>query len=85
MADKKVAAWYRDVVKTPHQVRFCGLVKINHHVTAENQIKGSPKTDWVHQVKGLKNHILFDDGCDGVGTVRGLNEIFLFPGIRNPG
>lgn len=41
--------------------------------------------DRVHQVKRLKNHILFNDGGDSIGTVCGLNEIFLFPGGRNLG
>ena len=83
MPDKKITARYGCVVKTPYQVHLCGLVKIYHHIPAENQVKGPPETDGLHQVKGPEYDVLFDGRRDAVGAAAGFDKILLFPGFRH--
>ena len=69
MPDKEITARHGRVIKTPDQIHLGGLVKVYHHVPAEDQVKGSSETDRIHQVKGPENDVLPDGRGDGVGAV----------------
>ena len=38
------------------------VIKIDHHIAAENHVKFQPEPDGVHQVKGAEDHVVPDGG-----------------------
>ena len=56
------------IVKAPDQGVPGRLIKINHHVAAENYIKFQPEVNGVHQVERAKNNILLQLGRRRIET-----------------
>ena len=80
MADHQITAGVGRVIKPAHQSILGGLVKVDHHVAAENHIELDSELDGVHQVEGLENDVVSDLLADGVPVALYLPKIFLSPG-----
>ena len=84
VADHKVAAGRQGVVEAPHQCVLGGLVEIDHHVPAEDYIEFQAELNGVHQIEGLENHIVPDNGGHHVLLPAGHRlEVLLFPRRRD--
>ena len=60
MPDKEVSAGNGSIVKTLYKRVLGRLVKIDHHVPAEDQVKGSAELDGIHQIECPEDHVLPD-------------------------
>ena len=86
MTDQQVAAGDRGFMEAVDQRVLGGLVEVDHYVPAEDHVEFPPEADGVHQVEGLENDIVPQDGGDGVTIPRIVGKILPLPfrgdGIR---
>lgn len=57
MSDQKICAWIGSLIKTVDQGILCLLIKIDHYISAEDNVKFQPELDWVHQVECPEDHV----------------------------
>ena len=62
VADHEIPSGNQGVIEPPHQRVLCGLVEIDHHVPAENHVELQAEPDGVHQIEGLKDDVVPNDG-----------------------
>ena len=62
MADHEIPSGNQGVIEPPHQRVLRGLVEIDHHVPAENHVELQAEPDGVHQIEGLKDDVVPNDG-----------------------
>ena len=79
MTYKKVTVGVCIIVKTLDQSILCGLVEIDHNVTAEDKIKGVFPFYGIHQVKGPEDNIILYNRSDGVVPVLLFYKILFLP------
>ena len=85
MTDKKMAAGDCSIVETAHKGILGSLVKIDHHISAEDQIEFLFKLNLIHKVKGTEDDVLLNGGSYRVLALISPDEIFLLPCRRKGG
>ena len=81
MSNQKISAVIGRIKKSFHKRFLCLLVKIDHNISAENNVKFQTELDRVHQIKGTEDDVISEILGYMVrsGRLSGA-EIFLFPG-----
>ena len=80
MPDKEITVGHGHVIKAADQSLFGGLVKIDHDISAEDQVEWPAKLDRIHQIEGPKDHIVSNLRSDRKRTVWPFGKIFALPG-----
>jgi hypothetical protein len=79
MADKKMAPWLQQLPKTVNQLFSNNLVKVDHHIAAENHVERAPHGPLPHQVQTGKVHMAtqrFNDLIASDGPYLNAGKVF---------
>lgn len=57
MSDQKIGSRIRSLIKTVDQSILCLLIKVDHYIPAEDNVKLQLETDRAHQIKRPEDHI----------------------------
>ncbi len=84
MADAQIPAGRCDLIKAVDELICRHGVKIDHHVSAENDVKGFFRHHLLHKVKDAKDHFFSNLIAHLIKVIRKLYKIFLFPYSGQP-